>query len=89
MALGQEPARARRQVLGEAGRVVAVAVLVGTVAAAGLGRVASGVLYAVEPLDLTSHLVGAGLVVVVAMSACWIPAQRATRVDPMTALREE
>lgn len=89
MALGQEPARARRQVLGEAGRVVAVAVLVGTVAAAGLGRVASGVLYAVEPLDLTSHLIGAGLVVVVAMSACWIPAQRATRVDPMTALREE
>lgn len=88
MALGQEPRDARLQVLLEAGRVVALAVVIGLALAAGLGRSIAGLLYEVPTLDPPSYVTAALLVVGVSIVACWIPARRATRVDPLTALRE-
>jgi len=46
-------------------------------------------LYGVRPTDLATILAVTGLLVVVALTATWLPARRATRVDPMVALRCE
>jgi hypothetical protein len=60
--------------------------LVGAVAGAGLLR---GMLFGITPLDAGTLLTGSGLFAVVAMMACYVPAHRATRIDPIVALRNE
>jgi len=89
MALGATPAGIRRRVLGEGARLVGVAVVVGLVGAAFSGRFLEGFLYGVEPTDLPTYAAVAGLLAVVALLACWVPASRATRVDPAKALKAE
>jgi ABC-type antimicrobial peptide transport system permease subunit len=73
-----------RQSLGLAG----IGLLVGMIAAFAGTRVLSGLLYGVEPTDPTAFVGAAGLLLVVAFLASWIPARRAARVDPSMALRE-
>lgn len=84
---------ARQTVLGlvlrEGLRVIAVGMVVGLVAAVGLSRVLSAFLYEVEPTDPLTLGVVASLFTVVALLACCLPAIRAVRVDPVSALREE
>lgn len=64
--------------------------LVGGLGAAGLlGRYLESLLFEVTPLDPIAFLVGAGVIAVVATLACAVPASWATRIDPMTSLREE
>ncbi len=89
MALGATPVRIRRRVLAEGARLVSIAVVVGLVGAAFSGRFLEGLLYGVEPIDLPTYAAVAGLLTVVALLACWVPATRATRVDPSRALRAE
>jgi predicted permease len=89
MALGAQPGDILRGVLGQGGRMVAVGLILGLAASLGLTRLMTSMLFGVGPTD---PLTLAAVVVVllgVAMAACWIPARRATRVDPMVALKYE
>ncbi len=89
MALGAEPERVRRMVLREATWVVALGILAGVCGALALGRVIASLLYGIKAWDPTILAGSAGMLMVVALGASWIPAWRAARVDPMRALRHE
>ena len=62
---------------------------IGLAGAVALSRFLSGQLYEVSATDPATYGVVALLLLAVALAACWIPARRAMRVDPMTALRYE
>ena len=65
------------------------AIVVGLVAAAGLSRLMSTLLFGVEPGDPPTFVAAAAALALIALAACWLPARRATRVDPVTALGHE
>jgi len=89
MALGAERANVLRMMLGQAGQMALIGVAVGLVASFGLTRLMSNMLFGVSTHDPLTFLGVALLLSLVAMAACYIPARRATRVDPMVALRYE
>jgi predicted permease len=89
MALGSDARTTLRMILGEGMRVTAVGAAIGLVLAIGLGKVLAGMLYGVHGLDPVV-LAGSPLVLAaVAMLACYLPARKASRVDPLIALRSE
>jgi putative ABC transport system permease protein len=89
MALGASRREVQRMVLREGLRVTALGVAIGLGAALTLGRVMAGYVYGITPTDPVT-LVGASLLLtLVALLASYLPALRATRVNPMTALRYE
>jgi putative ABC transport system permease protein len=89
MALGAGPEQVRRDVLGRALSVVAVGGVAGLIGALASSRVLAGLLFQVQPADPVS--LGATCLVLglVALAATYLPARRATRVDPAIALRSE
>ena len=89
MALGAQQRDTLHLVLREAMRFVAVGILIGVAGALALTRAVSGLLYAVTPTDPETLAAVAVLLIFVALAACYIPARRAMRVDPMVALRYE
>ncbi len=89
MALGASPADVLKQVFLEGGRLAALGLGLGLIAALALTRLMASMLYGVKPSDPLSLAVAAALLAVVALAACYIPARRATRVDPLVALRYE
>jgi ABC-type antimicrobial peptide transport system permease subunit len=89
LALGAEPSTLLRMILGEGVMMAAIGLLLGGVAAIPLTRLLGGLLFGVQPIDPPTIAVSAALLVVVALVAAWIPARRATAVDPMTTLRAE
>ncbi len=89
IALGAMQGDIRRLVLREAVVLVAVGVAIGVPAAYGLGRLMDSMLYGVSAGQPLTLLAGPALMAVVALAAAYIPARRATRVDPMVALRYE
>jgi putative ABC transport system permease protein len=89
MALGASRREVLRLVLRDGLRLTAVGVMLGLVAAGALSRVMAGYIYGITSTDPLT-LVGASLVLtVVALLACYLPARRATRVNPIAALRYE
>jgi ABC-type antimicrobial peptide transport system permease subunit len=76
-------------VLSEAGRMALLGVGIGLVTAFALTRLMSSILFGVSTHDPLTYLGVAALLMLVALAACYIPARRATRVDPMVALRYE
>ncbi len=89
MALGAEQGDVLRLILGQAARLVAIAVVLGLVAALALTRVLTSLLFGVSPADPTTFLLVPLVLAAVALLAAFIPARRATRIDPAVALRYE
>jgi putative ABC transport system permease protein len=89
MALGASRSAVLRMVLGEGVRVVLTGLGVGLVEAFALSRLMRGLLFGVQPFDPTTFVSVSVLVVLIALLACYIPARRAMKVDPMVALRYE
>jgi predicted permease len=89
MALGAARGAVLQMVLWQAGRMVLWGLAIGLLAAAGLTRLMSSMLFGVSPTDPVTLLGVAVLLALVALAACYLPAYKATRVDPMTALRYE
>jgi putative ABC transport system permease protein len=89
LALGARPCGVRRLILRNALRMVVIGVLVGVGGAAFATRLLGTALYDVHPLDPITFAAVVATLVAVALAASFIPAQRATRVDPIQALRAE
>ena len=90
MALGAEPGDVRRLIVKEVGSMVLAGVAVGLPLAYGMARLSESLLFGVHAGDpLRHYLLGLALIAVVALAACYVPARRATRVDPLVALRYE
>jgi ABC-type antimicrobial peptide transport system permease subunit len=89
MALGARPVHVLALVLGEGLSLVVVGIAIGLASAFALTRFLASMLYGVSPTDPLDFTSVALLFALVALAACYIPARRATRVDPMVALRYE
>ena len=89
MALGAAPARVRGMVLRQVGIMTIVGGAIGLAAAIGLGRLAQSLLFELQGYDPIVLVTAAATLTLVALGAGFIPAQRASQVDPMHALRYE
>jgi ABC-type antimicrobial peptide transport system permease subunit len=87
MALGAEAGRVARMVLAQGLRLVSVGVLVGLAGAWAASRSVAALLYGVEARDPLTFAAVATLLAAVGAFAAWVPARRATRVDPAETLR--
>ncbi len=89
MALGAVAGHVRLLILREVGTMVLLGVAVGLPTAYGLARLSESLLYGVRAGDPAVYASGLALIALIALAACFIPARRATRVDPLVALRYE
>ncbi|PYU42805.1 MAG: hypothetical protein DMG53_19055, partial [Acidobacteria bacterium] len=89
LALGAERRSILQMVLGQGLGLVIVGAAVGLVGAVVVSHLMTGLLYGVRPTDPLTFVVVALLLIGVALLACYIPARRALRVDPLVALRYE
>jgi putative ABC transport system permease protein len=88
LALGGTPRHALGLILGEGMMIVLAGLLIGLAGAAALSRTVSSLLFSTAATDPLTYGAIAALVTLVALAATWLPARRATRVDPLAALRE-
>jgi predicted permease len=87
MALGAEASRVRRMVVAQGARVVLIGVALGSAAAAGVTRTLEGMLFGIEPADITTFGAMSAGMVLMGMVASYLPARRASSVDPVESLR--
>jgi ABC-type antimicrobial peptide transport system permease subunit len=87
MSIGADSGMVQRMVLSEGGLLVAIGLTIGVIGALAFSRLIQGLLFGIEPHD-PATLAGVSLVMaVVGILACWIPALKASRIDPGIALR--
>jgi ABC-type antimicrobial peptide transport system permease subunit len=89
LALGATPTGVRAMVLREGMLLTVIGLAIGAVAAFGLVKVLQGQLYGVVPRDPASFVLAIALLGAGALFACWLPARRATRVDPLVVMQSE
>ncbi len=89
IALGATAPDVGRLIVGQGLKLVLSGIVIGLVSALALQRVSGKLLFGVSPTDPLTFMVIASLLLAVALLACWIPARRATNIDPLTALRSE
>jgi macrolide transport system ATP-binding/permease protein len=88
MALGADARNIRLLIVRQGMRPVLVGAAVGMVCCAGISSFMASLLYGVSPWDPISFICVPGVLFLVAVAACWIPARKAARVDPMVSLRQ-
>jgi ABC-type antimicrobial peptide transport system permease subunit len=89
LALGSSPGEAVAMVFRDGMRLALLGAAIGIAAAAGLTQLLRSLLFEVQPLDLISFAGAALTLLAFAALACYLPARRATRVDPLISLRQE
>jgi predicted permease len=89
IAMGARAGDVQRMVVRQGGGVVLVGIVAGLVGAFGLTRVMAGMLYGVAPTDPVAYGALTGVMLAVAGMALWLPARRASKVEPVEALRSE
>jgi len=89
IALGAPPRSLLKLILSEGLELVLAGLLIGVITSLGLTQLIASLLYDVKPYDPTTLLSVSLLLVLVALAACYLPARRAAKVDPMIALRYE
>jgi predicted permease len=89
MALGAQASEVRRLIVGQGLRITVVALVIGLVAAVGATRLMASQLFGVEPADPLTFASVPVVLAAVAVIACYLPARRASRLDPLVALRRE
>ena len=89
MALGAEGGDVQRLVIRTGLRLVALGIAIGLAASLGLSRLISSQLWGVSAHDPITLVIVPVLLLIIGVLACWIPARRATRVSPISALRYE
>ncbi|MGB6484713.1 MAG: ABC transporter permease [Candidatus Acidiferrales bacterium] len=89
MALGAQPRDVIRLIVGQGVRLALAGMVLGLAGAYALTTVLAGFLFGVKSVDLPSSAVAVVILGIVALSACYIPARRATRADPLQSLRYE
>ena len=88
MALGAGRGQVVRLVVGQGGALVTAGIVLGLLAAAAASRIVESVLFGVTPADPLTFTAVTAVLLGVALLACWLPARRAARIDPMDVLRE-
>jgi len=89
MAMGAASSSVLKMVLRDGLRLLAMGILAGMLCSLALARIITSQLWGVSPYDPLTIGAVAGLLLLIGLAACWMPARRATRVDPMAALRYE
>jgi putative ABC transport system permease protein len=89
MAMGARPRDVLKLVIGQGAKLIAAGLGAGLIVAFVAGRIINNLLYQVSATDPLTYLLVPLLLAAVALAACYIPARRAMKVDPMTALRVE
>jgi predicted permease len=89
MALGADAGSVGRMILKDVSRLVAIGIAVGLPLTYGLSRLINSMLYGVKGFELLTVTAALVVMIVVALAAAYLPARRATRVDPLVALRYE
>jgi putative ABC transport system permease protein len=89
LALGARGRDVLRLVVGQGMKLASIGLALGLAVAVALTRLMEKLLFGVSPTDPLTFIVVALMIIVVALLACWLPARRAARVDPMIALRYE
>jgi putative ABC transport system permease protein len=89
IALGARPRDIFGNVLGEGAKLAAIGLIAGITGAAALARLLKTLLFGISPFDAVTFVFASVLLFLLTLLACYLPARRAIRIDPITALRSE